>query len=143
MYFLALEKVSKIPNLNISQNYHCYEGINPLIIVLDANQIDEISTYRSVANYVVGKNPNLEILNHTANMYDSFCCAVRKDKNNLRESFDSAISSMQNENSPAGFNTAVLAEISKRINKNFELVDIDSNARAVALTSKKLTLYFG
>ena len=29
---------------------------------------------------------------------------------------------------PAGFNTAVLAEISKRINKNIELVTIDSNA---------------
>ena len=29
---------------------------------------------------------------------------------------------------PAGFNTAVLAEISKRIGKNFEVTDIDGNA---------------
>ena len=43
---------------------------------------------------------------------------------------------------PAGFNTAVLAEISKRINKNFEIIDIDSNARAVALTSNKIDVVF-
>ena len=43
---------------------------------------------------------------------------------------------------PAGFNTAVLAEISKRINKNIELVQIDSGARAVALTSGQVDVIF-
>ena len=37
---------------------------------------------------------------------------------------------------PAGFNTVVLAEISRRINKNIELVQINSGARAAALTSE-------
>lgn len=42
----------------------------------------------------------------------------------------------------AGFNTAVLAEISKLIGKNFELVQVDSGARAAALTSKQVDVVF-
>ena len=43
---------------------------------------------------------------------------------------------------PAGFNTAVLAEISKRINRNIELVQVDSAARAAALTSGQVDVIF-
>ena len=43
---------------------------------------------------------------------------------------------------PAGFNTAVLAEISKRIGKNIELVQIDSGARSAALMSKQVDVVF-
>ena len=43
---------------------------------------------------------------------------------------------------PAGFNTAVLAEISNRINKNFELVSIESAARASALSSGAVDVVF-
>ena len=43
---------------------------------------------------------------------------------------------------PAGFNTAVLSEISKRINKNIELVTIESAARAAALTSGRVDVIF-
>lgn len=43
---------------------------------------------------------------------------------------------------PAGFNTAVLAEISQLIGKNFLIVQVDSGARAVALASKKVDVIF-
>ena len=43
---------------------------------------------------------------------------------------------------PSGFNTAILAEISQLIGKNFELINVDSGARAVALTSKKVDVIF-
>lgn len=43
---------------------------------------------------------------------------------------------------PAGFNTAMLAEISRRIKKNFILVQIDSGARAAALASGKVDVIF-
>lgn len=39
---------------------------------------------------------------------------------------------------PAGFNTAVIAEIGKRLHANIELVDIDSAARASALASGRV-----
>lgn len=43
---------------------------------------------------------------------------------------------------PAGFNTAILSEISQRIVKNIELVQIESNARAAALTSGQVDVIF-
>ena len=43
---------------------------------------------------------------------------------------------------PAGFNTAILAEISRRIGKNFILVQVDSGARAAALASGKVDVIF-
>lgn len=43
---------------------------------------------------------------------------------------------------PAGFNTAMLAEVSRHIGKNFELVTVDSGARAVALTSEEVDVVF-
>ena len=43
---------------------------------------------------------------------------------------------------PAGFNTAVLSEISKCINKNIELIVIESDARAAALVSGRVDVIF-
>ena len=43
---------------------------------------------------------------------------------------------------PGGFNTAVLAEIGKRLGKNIELISIDSGARAIALSSGKADAAF-
>ena len=43
---------------------------------------------------------------------------------------------------PAGFNTAILAELGVRLNKNFELVVVDSVGRATALASGNVDLVF-
>ena len=43
---------------------------------------------------------------------------------------------------PAGYNTAVLAEISKRIGKNIELVSIEAGARSVALSQGIVDVVF-
>lgn len=43
---------------------------------------------------------------------------------------------------PAGFNTALLAEISKRINRKIELVQVDSMGRAAALASGQVDAVF-
>lgn len=43
---------------------------------------------------------------------------------------------------PAGYNTAVLSEIGKRIGKNIELVNIDAGGRAIALASGKVDVVF-
>ena len=42
----------------------------------------------------------------------------------------------------AGFNTAMLAEVAKRLNKNVKLVHVTSGARAAALTSKVIDVVF-
>lgn len=46
------------------------------------------------------------------------------------------------DNSPAGFNTAMLAEIAKRLDRNVEVVQIESGARATALKSKFIDVVF-
>ena len=43
---------------------------------------------------------------------------------------------------PVGFNTAILAEIRKRLQKNIELVSIESGARSVALSSGEVDMVF-
>lgn len=43
---------------------------------------------------------------------------------------------------PAGFNMAFLAELSKRINKNIKLVDVDSGARLTALSAGTVDALF-
>lgn len=42
----------------------------------------------------------------------------------------------------AGFNTALLAEVAKRLNKNIEVVQIESGARAAALNSDQIDVVF-
>ena len=42
----------------------------------------------------------------------------------------------------AGFNTALLAEMGKRLNKNIEIIHVDSAARASVLNSKRVDLIF-
>ena len=43
---------------------------------------------------------------------------------------------------PAGFNVALLTELGKRINKNFELVSIEASARGSALSSGQVDVLF-
>ncbi|MBQ3434053.1 MAG: transporter substrate-binding domain-containing protein, partial [Selenomonadaceae bacterium] len=45
-------------------------------------------------------------------------------------------------NTPAGFNVAFLSELSKRINKNFEIVSIEAGARGAALSSGQVDILF-
>lgn len=43
---------------------------------------------------------------------------------------------------PAGFNTAILSEIAKRLGRNVEVIDIESGARASALNAKQIDVIF-
>ena len=171
-----------------------FDNLNAMQMALQSKQIDEISTYRSVARYMKAKNPRFEVLkDHSLEFIDSFCFALRDDETELRDSLNRVIKDMQsdgtlerltkeyitdisNENDPpavelphfdsaqtikvavtgdlppldfvsadgkpAGFNTAVLAEIGKRMLKNIELVEITGGARASALTSKQVDVVF-
>ena len=168
-----------------------FNNLNTMQMALESGQIDEISTYLPVANYLENKNSNIEILQgHTMEFIDAFCFALRADDIELKNSLDAAISEMQNdgtlkkltdeyikpsENIPAvefenfdgaqtlkvavtgdlppldmvqadgnaaGFNTAVLSEIGKRLQKNIEIIQVDSASRAAALTSGQADIVF-
>ncbi|MBR2775322.1 MAG: transporter substrate-binding domain-containing protein [Selenomonadaceae bacterium] len=172
-----------------------YDSFNAMQMGLESGQIEAISTYNSVANYVVANNDKLEIVPNDAlnKITDAFCFAVRKDETALRDDLNKVIDDMKSDgsldklindyvtnvakgqtppavdipkvdgaqtikvgvtgdlppldliladNSPAGFNTALLAEIAKRLNRNVEIVQIESGARAAALNSKLIDVVF-
>ncbi len=172
-----------------------YDSLKLMQLGVESGEVEAISTYRSVADYLVANNDKLEIVPYEAlnKLSDYFCFAVRKNETQLKDDFDKAIDDMKADgsldklvndyitnvdkgktppaveipkfdgvetikvgvtgdlppldlilpdNSPAGFNTAMLAEISKRIGKNIELVQIETGARATALSSKFIDVVF-
>ena len=172
-----------------------YDSLNAMQMGLESGQIEAISTYNSVANYLVAQNNKFEIVPNDAlnKITDAFCFAVRKDDTQLKDDLDKVIGEMKADgsldklindyvtnvnkgetppkveipmidgaqtikvgvtgdlppldlilpdNSPAGFNTAMLAEIAKRLGKNVEPVQIEGGARASALNSKFIDVVF-
>ena len=171
-----------------------YDNLKTMQLGIDSGNVEQISVYKCVANYLVADNDKYEIVpdNALEKINYSFCFGVRKDEVNLHADLDKAIDAMKSDgtldklvaeyitnvkhdniptveipkldgaetlkvgitgdlppldlitadNSPAGFNTAMLAEVSKRINRNVELVQIESGARAAALSSKLIDVVF-
>ena len=172
-----------------------YDSLSLMLMGAEAGNIDEISTYKSVAEYILAKNSKYGIANveWIKGLADNFCFAVRAEDTALKADLDKVIGEMKadgslnklidyyitnaikvknppsvdipkfdgaevikvgvtgdlppldlilSDNSPAGFNTALLAEIAKRLNKNIELVQIDSGARAAALNADQIDVIF-
>ena len=187
-----LEKSYRPSKASLTSNHKYFNTLKEMTLALDAGQVDMVSTYQCVADYMSQQNDKLEILKSERVLSDSFCLAVREGDTMLRNELNKAIKSMQGsaladlskeyilsvkdgaelkpvtiekipdaetlkvavtgdlppldlvlaDGTPSGFSTAVLAEISKRINKNVELIQIDSAARAAALTSKQVDVVF-
>lgn len=178
---------------SLNHEHIFYENLPTMIDALQAGHIDAISTYESVATYLVAKNPDMHFKIAEPVVMDLFCFAMREDETKLRKEFNRAIFSISKngklaqfvkkyiddfnraeeplavemphfddkptikigvtgdlplldyiraDGQPAGFNTAVLAEISRIIEKNFVLVQVDSGARSVALSSGRIDVIF-
>ena len=172
-----------------------YDNLRAMQLGVESGEVQAISTYKSVADYLVANNDKFEIVPNEAlnKLSDYFCFAVRKEDTALKVDIDKAINEMKSDgtldrlinenitnvdkgtappkveipnfvgapvikvgvtgdlppldlilpdNSPAGFNTAMLAEISKRCGKNIEIVQIETGARAAALNSKLIDVVF-
>jgi len=188
-----LEKSYRPSKAHLSSHYKYFDTLNAMNMALDAKQIQMMSTYQCVADYMLPRNKNLQLLKSERVLSDSFCFAVREGDSILKNDLNKAINSMQSDGSlarlskeyiidveagsdppavaieqipnaetikvavtgdlppldlvladgkPAGFSTAVLSEISKRIGKNIEIVQIDSGARATVLQSKQADVIF-
>ena len=188
-----LEKMYRPSKASISAEYKYFDKMNDMQLALESGQIDMLSTYQNVAEYMIKRSDNKEILPSERHLEDSFCFALRKGDTILKNDLDEAIKAMTADGTlnklakqyisdlkdgaeppvvpitkidgadtikvavtgdlppfdlilpdgtPAGFSTAVLAEISKRIGKNIELINIDSAARASILTSNGADVVF-
>jgi len=177
-----------------------FDTLDAALMALNAGDVDEISIYETVAQYLVHSDPNLvqavtfnedadeNAFGHIARrglLANNFAFMFMEENAALRDEFDAALASITDEEmeklvqehiaaaingdeispiqmpvidgaetikvavtgalppmdyvaadgSPAGFNTALLAEISSRMGKNIELVVVDSVGRAAALAS--------
>ena len=171
-----------------------FDSLNLMLLGIEAGKVDKISTYQSVANYLLANNDRFEIVQGdlTDGLADNFCFAVRKEDTQLKADLDKVIGEMKSdgaldklindyvknvdkknplaieipkvEGAPtikvgvtgdlppldyvsadgkaAGFNTALLAEIAKRLNRNVELVHIEGGARAAALNANQIDIVF-
>lgn len=171
-----------------------FDSLNLMLLGIEAGKVDKISTYRSVANYLLANNDRFEIVQGdlTDGLADNFCFAVRKEDTQLKADLDKVIGEMKSDGSlnklvndyianvdkknppaieipkvegaptikvgvtgdlppldyvsadgkAAGFNTALLAEIAKRLNKNIELIHIEGGARAAALNADQIDVVF-
>ena len=188
-----LEKMYRPSKANISAEYKYFDKMNDMQLALESGQIDIISTYQNVAEYMIKRSDNKEILPSERHLQDSFCFALRKGDTILQNELNKAIKAMTadgtlsklakqyiselkegeeppavpimhidgaetikvavtgdlppfdlilSDGTPAGYSTAVLSEISKRIGKNIELISIDSGARASILSSKGADVVF-
>ncbi|MBQ6296933.1 MAG: transporter substrate-binding domain-containing protein [Selenomonadaceae bacterium] len=188
-----LEKMYRPSKANISAEYKYFDKMNDMQLALESGQIDMLSTYKNVAEYMIQRSDNKEILPSERYLEDSFCFALRKGDTILQNELNKAIKDMTvdgtlsklskeyiselkegaeppavpitkidgaetikvavtgdlppfdltlPDGTPAGYSTAVLSEISKRIGKNIEIIDIDSAARASILSSKGADVVF-
>ena len=201
-----LDNIGETLGLKSRHKPKFYDNLRSMQMAIEAGEVQEISLYKSVADYIVATNDKFEIVPNNAleKIGYSFCFAVRKsnvqmepnpDKFNaqLKDDLDKVIGDMKadgtldkliNEyitnvdkgqappkveiptidgapplkvgitgdlppldlilpdNSPAGFNTAMLAEVAKRLGRNVELVQIESGARATALNTKFIDVVF-
>jgi len=170
-----------------------FDNMPSMLAALESGQIDALTTYACVGNYLAAQNAKCEVTTKgVPKISDSFCCAMLDDNAALKAEFDDAINKLtadgtlkklaqtyitdanfndlpavdmphfdgadtikvavtgdlppldfvRADGKAAGFNTAVLSAISQQLGKNFELVSIDSGARAVALTSGEVDVVF-
>ncbi len=171
-----------------------FDNMTSMAAALGAKQIDGISTYKSVGNYLVANNSEFAIdENYVPKVADSFRFAMLEENAELKDDFDAAILKLTADGTldklidtyiknvktdeasetiklphfkgvdtikvavtgdlppmdyvsadgqATGFNVALLAEISKIIGKNFELIHVDSGARATALISGQVGVVF-
>ena len=186
-----LEQKSNVDMLRHTTTY--FKNLSTLQMGLESGSIDEISTYDCVANYLTAHNSKFQpVEKHGLNLSDSFCFAVRKGDESLKNDLDKALDTLKNngtldklvedyiknvtdkeppaiaipyfdgaetlkiavtgdlppldlvlaDGTPAGFNTALLAEIAKQLQRNIELIDIDGDARASVLSSGRADVVF-
>ncbi len=94
-----MKKVEETLDVKISSHKPVFfDTLNAMQMALQSKQIDEISTYRSVARYMIAKDPRYEVLkDHSLEFVDSFCFALRDDETELKDSLNAVIKEMQSD----------------------------------------------
>jgi len=120
-----------------------YDSLSTMQIALDAGKIDIMCLPEPVAQYVMNVTKDYQIQAIMRGEKLTLAFGFRKsDTPELKNKFNEALTSMKADGTPAGFNTAVLAEIAKRLKINIELVNINAGVRAASLASGRSDVVF-
>ena len=78
-----------------------FDNLNAMEMALQSGQIAEMSTYRSVARYIIAQDPQFEVLkDHSLEFIDSFCFALRDDDPELKDALNGVIRETPTANRP-------------------------------------------
>lgn len=83
-----LEKSYRPSKAKLSANYEYFDKMRDMQLALEAKQIGMLSTYQNVANYMIQRSDDKEILPCEKNLSDSFCFAVREGDTNLKNDLE-------------------------------------------------------
>ena len=80
-----------------------FDSLTAMQMAAEAGNVDQISTYKSVADYLIANNAGFELANADSikGLGDSFCFAVRKDDANLKADLDKVVAEMKADGSLA------------------------------------------
>lgn len=89
-----LEKSYRPLKANFNAEYKYFDKMNDLQLALESRQIDMLSTYQNVADYMLKASDNKEILPSERHLEDSFCFALREGDTKLKNELNKAIKAM-------------------------------------------------
>ena len=89
-----LEKSYRPSKADLDATYKYFDKMTDMQLALDSGQIDMLSTYQSVADYMFQKSSDKELLPTEKILSDSFCFAVRKGDTILKDDLNKAIKEM-------------------------------------------------
>ena len=89
-----LDKSYRPSKENLDATYKYFDKMSDMQLALESGQIDMLSTYQNVANYMLQNSPDKELLPTNKNLSDSFCFAVRKSDTALKNDLNKAIKEM-------------------------------------------------
>lgn len=89
-----LEKSYRPSKASLDATYKYFDRMSEMQLALESEKIDILSTYQSVADYMLQNSSDKEILPTNKNLSDSFCFAVRKGDTMLKNDLNKAIKEM-------------------------------------------------
>lgn len=133
MKFVPITKNNSLSMLLRASDVTLRDSISAAITKLKASgKLDELHK-KWIDDLPVGKEPAMQTVEKT-----SFPETVRVGVSGELPPFDYIAA----DGKPAGYNIAVLAEISKLIGKNIEVVSVNALAKDIALATKKIDVFF-
>ena len=114
-----------------------------MMLSLSAGNIDVMALPEIVGQYVLSSRPDFKILKTVNLKYKLYLAFGFMEKNEeLCKKFNDALKDIKSDGSAAGFNTALLSEIAKKLKVNISLVYTNTGARAASLISGRSDVAF-